>query len=572
MKINFKYFIRRRQGLWRNFSLPVEAYVFIKRLWQANQQSRARYNNFKATGRFTLITLLISYQIGYSKNKGLEWGDNSCYFDASIQALSHINDFNKDLSDYNPVDSPPTSLYLNLINAINGKFTSTNDYLKSDYKIEDSITLREFHLGFSRELEPKNQPTGQKDAPEFILKILSEIEKTIPSLKEKAEKEIKQNSEKIGLRGKDLEGSVQAQLNQLHNPFDKIDFHTRNQKICSICKHTTETPDNQRFLILQIESTTSVKIEDLLKINFADHQISDYLCPNCHKKCICSDIKKMASLPKYLIIQLSRNEPNLDRTGKIILDSSKKPTYKKNLTPVTFGFEINLDDINTILANDLNTELSHRPSKYNLLAMVVHGGSTVFSGHYWAYGKDKDNNWWRYDDEIVSDGTEQRKKDESKINDSVNDILKAGIDNQATPYMLFYELVDAGKAATQEDEDEATKKALEEVNSLKTQLDQLQASLMEPQTKLQTLEAEIRKQQEREADRKSKEEAENPEPQKKAEEPIAKPKISEEQKSLDNTDLIVKQKLGQLKVSLQKLETKLQTLQEKMGTLRRRLV
>jgi ubiquitin C-terminal hydrolase len=401
------------------------------------------------------IAILCSYQVLSSKNKGLEWGDNSCYFDASIQALSTLKDFNEDLKKHNPENTPPASTYLKLINLIKGKFTEQDQYLKRGDKIEGETELKDFHLGFSMELEPKNRPTGQKDAPEFITKILDGIREVVPELEKKFRDKLTQDLKELGLVGQDLDDSVRAGVNELHDPFEKISFNTVSTKICPECKNSFQRQEKNLSLILYFETDKPIEIEEFLKGNFKDASV-DYLCA-CGKTVVSKAIKKIASLPKYLIIHLSRSLGN-----------------RKIKTSVKFGFNLYLNQIKDILTDDLKKELSEKPLKYSLTAFVVHSGETVNSGHYWAYAKssepaDKDF-WYLYNDAAVSDmGKEKDLKSDSQF----VKVMESGLDNGATPYILFYELKELNLS--------------EMLNELKTKLQELKTKLQALQDKLTEL-------------------------------------------------------------------------------------
>lgn len=67
---------------------------------------------------------------------------------------------------------------------------------------------------------------------------------------------------------------------------------------------------------------------------------------------------------------------------------------------------------------------------YELRSFIVHAGD-VGRGHYWALGKDEEGKWYRYDDSIVSE-----------IGDIKTEVTEVGIDDNGglggTPYILFY--------------------------------------------------------------------------------------------------------------------------------------
>lgn len=65
---------------------------------------------------------------------------------------------------------------------------------------------------------------------------------------------------------------------------------------------------------------------------------------------------------------------------------------------------------------------------YKLYAMVVHCGMSMDSGHYYTFGADPNDNWFKFNDSFVSES-------------SWNEIRNLNETN--TPYILFYELVDS---------------------------------------------------------------------------------------------------------------------------------
>ncbi len=68
---------------------------------------------------------------------------------------------------------------------------------------------------------------------------------------------------------------------------------------------------------------------------------------------------------------------------------------------------------------------------YELRSFIVQAGE-LDGGHYWALGRDADGKWYRYDDSIVRE-----------IEDVQREITESGIDDNGgwggTPYILFYE-------------------------------------------------------------------------------------------------------------------------------------
>ncbi len=415
--------------------------------------------------------VIIPYQVLISKNKGLEWKNNSCYFDASIQALSTLNDFNEDLQKYNPENTPPASTYLNLVNLIKGKFDDKDRFLKREHKIEGEIKLQDFHLGFSRELYRESEPTGQKDAQDFIIKILNDIQTELPDIQRNFRHKLTQRIEALGFAGDELSELIRAEISRLPNPFKRMDFNILSTTVCQTCQNFSQNQELIRILPLSFESDKSIEIEELLKTNFKNIFLK-YNCDVCKESGVkesgvAEQVKRIVSLPKYLIISLSRALPD-----------------RKIKASVKFGFNLYLDRIKDLLNDDLKKELSENSLRYSLIAFIVHGGKTVNRGHYWAYAKssepaDKDF-WYLYNDEVVSDmGNEKGLKSDSPL----AKVIKSGLDNhfsnypEATPYILFYELK---KVDIQEMLIELKSKLQE----LKTKLQILQSKMNELRRKL----------------------------------------------------------------------------------------
>lgn len=85
--------------------------------------------------------------------------------------------------------------------------------------------------------------------------------------------------------------------------------------------------------------------------------------------------------------------------------------------------------------NDFLSTHEFRDVVYNLYGIIVHGGASVESGHYWAIVKDGAGSWYRYNDSLVTPLSIP----------AVEAICLRGLDDvpgysNGTPYMLFYEL------------------------------------------------------------------------------------------------------------------------------------
>ncbi|MFH1254726.1 MAG: hypothetical protein V1646_04840 [bacterium] len=154
--------------------------------------------------------------------------------------------------------------------------------------------------------------------------------------------------------------------------------------------------------------------------------------------------------PEVLILQLVRFK--LDDSG----------ATKKNESPITFDMDLKLDQF---FSDQLKPKLQNL--KYKLVSFVVHSGSRN-SGHYWAYGKDLNGDWFRYDD---------MQPKVPNVNDHISKILNEGIDvthwdHEGTPYILIYELV-----SPQEELKQDVINLKSRLNELKTKLQVLSGKL-----------------------------------------------------------------------------------------------
>ena len=284
---------------------------------------------------------------------------------------------------------------------------------------------------------------------------------------------------------------------------------------------------SEQMLKLKVDVTDQQEATSLLNCLNAwvqKEDIPDVSCDICNKKGKATKQLKFGKLSNYLVIQLGR-----------FGFSIKTLKNAKFSTPISFPKTLELSEKIEYLSAKFWGKSKAFKITYNLRAFIIHNGSTPNSGHYWAYGQDKGNHWWRYEDSSVTDGAKQITEEHIeepaktkqpvkpkksnpkkpvtpikpkivtvKIKDRVEDILKTGLDNGATPYILFYEL------------DDASRKKLEELKLL---------------------------------------------------EPIQPAPIQPAPIKPDQPNNQLQQKLAQLKISLQELKAKLQTLQGKLGEL-----
>lgn len=106
---------------------------------------------------------------------------------------------------------------------------------------------------------------------------------------------------------------------------------------------------------------------------------SGYLCDKCHKRTVATKKSTIAESPQTLLVHMKRFKFNGNSLSKV-----KQPIlYRKyvDLTPYTTTGE---------------------ESQYQLMAVIVHEGRLILSGHYIAHCLQPDGTWATYDDEYIN--------------------------------------------------------------------------------------------------------------------------------------------------------------------------
>lgn len=383
--------------------------------------------------KIILMFLLIIFELACARNKGLEWGDNSCYFDSSIQLLSHVDGFNKDLKNYDPENNPPTSVYVKLVDMIRNKWSQEFPFFKSNQELEAGISLRVFHLGFSAEIDKKSGSTGQKDANEFIRYLINAISGSLDSLITSLFDKFKATAMSDFLMDESSASeAAKAQISdkKLLEPLERLWVRTRQNITCTSCNHISTSTPNPDF-ITQLPINDSKTLIECLEKYFGDERLDGYKCKNCKKDGNTYKSLRMATMPAYLILSFIRNKFDFN-TG----------VSSKLLDAIKFDLEIDLNKKLEMLSEDLKNKLKVVQVTYRLIALVVHGGESLNSGHYWAYGRDENGDWYLYNDALVSFAGNDKKLTSG---DLIKKIIDTGLDNNvaghpnATPYILLYE-------------------------------------------------------------------------------------------------------------------------------------
>ena len=156
----------------------------------------------------------------------------------------------------------------------------------------------------------------------------------------------------------------------------------RSQIKCFKCKNISNTFDPFLDLSLSVNNNKNKeKLNECLNEYFKEEFIKDKdaFCDKCKNKNVKMSKKlEIVIFPPILTIHIKRFEGNGEKIN----------------TKISFKLELNLDKF--VNENNNNNNL-----KYELFATVVHQGSSIRGGHYFAVVKRKDE-WFICDDDSVS--------------------------------------------------------------------------------------------------------------------------------------------------------------------------
>ena len=112
---------------------------------------------------------------------------------------------------------------------------------------------------------------------------------------------------------------------------------------------------------------------------YTEHQIDDYFtCESCNKKNKAKVRHNLVKLPKVLVFHIKR------------FDSSFRKIEKTTTYPAVL-------DMEPFCMANTDEQVRGSPI-YRLFALTVHHG-TLSGGHYVAYAKRADGNWYHFNDE-----------------------------------------------------------------------------------------------------------------------------------------------------------------------------
>lgn len=205
---------------------------------------------------------------------------------------------------------------------------------------------------------------------------------------------------------------------------------------CLNCQNESKRPSTFYELSLNIKGNRD--LYECLDEFFAPEQLegnNQYYCNNCESLQNGERYVKLQKLPPYLNLQLLR----------FVFDRLKG--RKKLNTQIKFPESLTLDKY---------FDVPHK-ADYRLCAVLMHRGSSCFSGHYIAQIKDRTSkNWFKFNDEIVEkiDGKNLKLGSADNDRSADSDRSNKGVHSSDDAYMLVYKDVSLDDTALPPDHSE----------------------------------------------------------------------------------------------------------------------
>ena len=314
---------------------------------------------------------------------------NTCFLNSALQCLIHT----KLLREYFITKKFSEDLVPKKNNLAKAFYQVAKGYWEENCIIQPVVFLKALFI-----IDKKYSKLEQQDAHEVLITILDELHKcleysvVINSLKTQEDVELTEfDNDKIN--------SIDFKKKFLKNKYSKIIdiFFGQYQTIinCPECDYISKSYQMFNTLPLPISKKTDT-IYDSLKMFFSNETIEGWKCEKCNETVNIDKKSNFWEFPKILIIKFVRFNALMRKNNKHIdfpLNNLNLCEYYKygGIVPI-----------------------------YDCYGVINHSGG-VNGGHYTAYCKANDKNWYLFNDTRVSKVKE----------DSV-------ISNQA--YVLFYKL------------------------------------------------------------------------------------------------------------------------------------
>ncbi|EFA81974.1 ubiquitin domain-containing protein [Heterostelium album PN500] len=395
---------------------------------------------------------------------------NTCYLNSTLQTLKAVPELVKSIQTYKQPSNP--SMYASLVKASQVLF---NELTKSNLPMSTILFLSTFRRMFPQFAEEKGGHFLQQDAEEAMSQLLTAFSY-----------ELAAPGQTLNPNDHDHEKSI---INKLFG-IETIDTMT--------CKdNPSEDPTNKIETLLKLACNINIETSYLhegLKRGLEEEITKK--SPTLNREAVYLKKTAISKLPPYLFVQFvrfhwkkdvkeSRDSATVGVKAKIIrpvqfpfmldvqdmctpelkeklavkrkiiedqfnqsLERKRKPLDDQEMSDVSKPPEKKPDNKSTSATSDVSLDIKPNDTgKYELSAVLTHQGRYADSGHYVAWVKKADNQWYQFNDNIVTLHTDEDIKK-----------LYGGTGDWHMSYILLYKSVNVEEptAATEESSSSTT--------------------------------------------------------------------------------------------------------------------
>ncbi|KAL0941735.1 ubiquitin c-terminal hydrolase domain-containing protein [Colletotrichum truncatum] len=367
-----------------------------------------------------------------------------CYANSSIQALRMSPGFGKELATFewqntykvpkkaDEKNDPPQLMSRILSNLFHWLDSGKFDVMKAQTLMDYSRSVCE-----KSRIKDKGDEFGgnrQQDAQEFMSWLMAYLHEETNMRRDRSGDDKSSIPPQMKGGKSMLQGAYEWWGNYSKTNLSIVDKYWRGLElstvVCSRCHNRTYNWATFDFISVPINGGTQT-IEDCMRSYIEPETLPDYKCDNCNMNVQGRKQIALARLPELLCLSFRRFD----------YDSTLQVHKKRDM--ITWDFNnLNLDAF-FIPPEERNTvgppldEKFELPFDYECYAVIIHTGTNITSGHYYAYVREPQNPdphaWYRISDARVTpvriDGT-------GRGSDASRDVFKKGTSD--VPYLVFF--------------------------------------------------------------------------------------------------------------------------------------
>ena len=332
---------------------------------------------------------------------GLDNVGATCYMNATLQCLAHIEELTKDLLKNKKV---------NLLSSNKYKYKLSYAFMEVLQNLWQNNSITSYSPNHFKDVISRMNPlfagVQANDSKDLVLFLMETMHNELNTAKINYIQSQNYNQynyeQTFNLFAKYFSNNYQSVISNLFYGM------YNSMMTCYNCNLTTHNVQCFNILIFPLEEVRKFKNSYYNSVDIIDcfqyYQKNDLMigdnqiyCNNCHRMANSCNSSKLIIAPNVLVINLNRGKG---------LQFDVKLTFQEYLNIRNFVY------------------YKDSPSYYKLIGIVTHFGPSSMGGHFIAFCKSfVDNNWYKYNDSLVH-------------NSSFQEASTTGV-----PYILFYSVV-----------------------------------------------------------------------------------------------------------------------------------